>query len=123
MCGTPPRPTSPAGGSILVTMAPRSRNVLVQCGPASTRVKSMTRSPSSGAFISIPLEDGRARAGGDERGEAALLVLARPHQVVDLGLLGIRAGDAMPHRQVRKRLDAAQRNGRPGSELASPRPR
>src|SRR5260221_11737189 len=120
MCGTPPRPTSPAGGSIFVTIAPRSRKVLVQCGPASTRVKSMTRSPSSGAFISVPLEDGRAWAGGDERGQATLLVLAGPHQVVDLGLPGIRAGDAGPHRQVGERLDAARRDGRPGGELSRP---
>src|SRR5258706_15236431 len=103
MCGTPPRPTSPAGGSIFVTMAPRSRKVLVQCGPASTRVKSMTRSPSSGALISIPLEDGRARAGGYKGGEAAFLVLAGPHQVVHLRLLRNGAADGSPYRQIRER--------------------
>src|SRR5258706_14913304 len=117
MCGTPPRPTSPAGGSIFVTMAPRSRKVLVQCGPASTRVKYMTRSPSSGAFMSVPLEDGRARAGRDERGQASFMVFAGPHQGVHLRLLRIRAGDAVPHRQVVERLDAAQPDGRPCGEL------
>ena len=58
MWGTPARPASPAGGSIFVTSAPKSRRIFVQCGPASTRVKSITRSPLSGASISVPLEDG-----------------------------------------------------------------
>src|ERR1700751_5121025 len=95
ICGMLTRPISPEGGSILVTSAPRSRRVLVQCGPASTRVKSITRSPCSGASISVPLEHGRARAGGGEGGEPAFLVVARPHLVVGLDLAGIRAPDPM----------------------------
>jgi len=39
-----PRP----GGSIFSTSAPRSPRLWVQNGPARTRVRSMTRIPSSG---------------------------------------------------------------------------
>src|ERR1700740_1111776 len=123
MCGTPARPASPAGGSILVTSAPRSRRVLVQWGPASTRVKSITRSPCSGASISVPLEHGRAGAGGGEGGEPAFLVAAGPHLVVGLDLAGIRARDPVAGRKIGQRLDPAQRDGGPRRKLARPRHR
>src|SRR5262245_9860798 len=42
------RVRSPAGGSTLMTSAPRSVSIRVACGPASTRVKSSTRIPASG---------------------------------------------------------------------------
>src|SRR5258708_28681275 len=120
MIGTPLRPASPAGGSIFVTSAPRLRRILVQCGPASTRVKSMTRSPFSGAFISVALEYGGTRARRRKGRQPALLVVAGPHLIVHLGLPRIGAGEAMAGRQVRQHLDRAERNGWPGRELACP---
>src|SRR3954469_17623448 len=93
-CGYAAREMSGRGGSILVTSAPRSRSVFVQCGPASTRVKSRTLRPCRGAFISVPLEDGGAGAGGGECGEATLLVGAGPHQVAHLRLLCIATSRA-----------------------------
>src|SRR3954453_922491 len=47
MNGAQPRVSSPApGSSILMTSAPMSPSSIVQKGPASTRVRSMTFSPS-----------------------------------------------------------------------------
>src|SRR5271168_1197695 len=121
MWGTPARPASPAGGSILVTSAPRSRSILVQCGPASILVKSITRKPCSGAFISVSLEDGRARAGGKEGGQSPLLVIACPHLIVRLDLPRVGTADTVTRREVCQRFDAAQRDGGAGGELARPR--
>ena len=42
-----PRASSPVGASTLMTRAPRSAKVMVQNGPARTRLKSSTRIPSS----------------------------------------------------------------------------
>ena len=54
--GAKPRESSPRPGtSILMTSAPRSARFIVQNGPASTRVRSMTRIPASG-FCSITLK-------------------------------------------------------------------
>src|SRR5580700_9733473 len=121
MWGTPARPASPAGGSILVTSAPRSLSILVQCGPASTRVKSITRKFCSGAFISVSLEDGRAGTGSQEGGQSPLLVFARPHLVVCVDLLGVGTADTVTRREICQRFDSAERDGRAGSELARPR--
>src|SRR5687768_4266917 len=108
MCGTPARPTSPAGGSILVTWAPRSRSALVQLGPDSTRVKSTTRNPSNGAGMSVPLEDGRAGPGSRERGEAARLVVAAPHRHVERFLPRIGRSNTAACREIGSSLDAVQ---------------
>src|ERR1700722_245726 len=120
MCGTPPRPESPPGGSILMTPAPRSRSVFVQSGPASTRVKSITLIPSSGAFISVPLEDGRARTGLGKCCKAALLVVARPHRVVDFRLRCISSLDPATCRQISELLEAGEGDRRARRELACP---
>src|SRR5512145_192308 len=48
MNGAQPRVSSPrSGSSTLITSAPMSPSSIVQNGPASTRVRSMTFSPSS----------------------------------------------------------------------------
>src|SRR2546426_11154979 len=44
------RVSSPLGGSILMTSAPRLASVIVQRGLLSTRVRSMTRIPWSGCM-------------------------------------------------------------------------
>jgi len=49
------RVRSPFGGSTLMTSAPRSVSARVAWGPASTRVKSSTRTPSSGRTITLTL--------------------------------------------------------------------
>ena len=46
--GREKRVRSPAGGSTLITSAPRSESMRVQCGPARTRERSSTRIPDSG---------------------------------------------------------------------------
>src|SRR5271168_3597041 len=120
MWGTPARPASPAGGSILVTSAPRSRSVLVQCGPARTRVKSITRRPCSGAFISVSLEDGRTGTGGQECGQSPLLVFARPHLVICVDLLRVGTADAVTRGEICQRFDPTKRDGRAGGKLARP---
>src|SRR5437763_9912436 len=51
------RVESPAGGSILITSAPRSASSIAQKGPAITCVTSSTRSPSS-AFMKPFVLDG-----------------------------------------------------------------
>src|SRR3954454_7923123 len=51
MNGPQPRVSSPcAGSSILSTSAPMSPSIIVQNGPATTRVRSTTRIPSSGGM-------------------------------------------------------------------------
>src|SRR4051794_18743523 len=51
MNGAQPRVSSPEpGSSILMTSAPMSPSSIVQNGPASTRVRSMTFSPSRGGM-------------------------------------------------------------------------
>src|SRR5438270_5411405 len=51
MNGPQPRVSSPCrGSSILSTSAPMSPSIIVQNGPATTRVRSMTRIPSSGGM-------------------------------------------------------------------------
>jgi hypothetical protein len=42
-------------GFILITSAPMSASSSVQCGPASARVKSITRIPVSGPAMSLSL--------------------------------------------------------------------
>src|SRR5437764_8091254 len=52
------RVSSPSpGGSIFSTSAPRSPRLWVQNGPASTRVRSMTRIPASGPAQVFSLSD------------------------------------------------------------------
>src|ERR1700722_17249966 len=52
--GAKPRVSSPAPGrSILITSQPRSPNICAQVGPASTRVRSNTRSPFNGPVGSV----------------------------------------------------------------------
>src|SRR5512139_1073056 len=48
MRGLANRVMSPSGGSTLITSAPRSHSIRVQCGPLRTRVRSRTRIPASG---------------------------------------------------------------------------
>ena len=55
--GLAKRVRSPAGGSTLITSAPRSDSIRVQCGPARTRDRSRTRTPSRG-----PLTAGHRRS-------------------------------------------------------------
>src|SRR4051812_22521609 len=50
--GPQPRVSSPVpGASTLTTRAPRSPSIIVACGPARARVRSTTRSPSSGPRV------------------------------------------------------------------------
>src|SRR5258707_759420 len=120
MCGRPLRPISPDGGSILMTSAPRSRSILVQWGPARTRVKSTTRRPWRGADISISLVDGRTRPGLQECLDPASPVLGRPDHLVDLNLPLVGGADACARRFVGQHLDAAEDPRRARRELSGP---
>src|SRR5207302_6411928 len=51
---------SPSRGSILITSAPKSPSSIVQNGPARNRVRSTTRTPSSGRIALPPAEPGPA---------------------------------------------------------------
>src|SRR5689334_1664671 len=82
--GNAARDTSGRGGSILITSAPRSASVRAHSGPASTREKSTTLSPSSGPAMSIPFENGGARAGGIEGLQSTLEILRRPHGLLQV---------------------------------------
>src|SRR5450755_545146 len=121
MCGTPPRPTSPAGGSILVTSGPRSRKAFVQAGPDRTRVKSMTLIPCKGASISVPFEDCRAWAGRDKCRQAATLILALPHPFIDFGLASVGESRTTLRREVGDSLDGSQSHSGAGGQLLGPR--
>src|SRR3981081_4136856 len=53
------RRRSPSGGSTLITSAPMSAMCCVANGPSKTAVRSITRTPSSGPGISLPLDCSR----------------------------------------------------------------
>src|SRR4051812_655381 len=98
--GPQPRGSSPAPGlSTLITRAPRSPSIIAACGPARARVRSTTRTPSSGPDMRGAPSDGRklptvsalrrprrtevlpAAGRGDDGGHAPVVLLGR--QLVD----------------------------------------
>src|SRR4051794_9589176 len=78
------RVSSPSGDSIFTTSAPRSPSVWPTSGPASTREKSATRSPSSAAATA----SGGDAAREDLREHREVDVAAR-HDAHDLPLAGL----------------------------------
>src|SRR5579859_6695345 len=64
-----PRVTSPVGGSILTTSAPRSASIIEHQAPAMTWVQSRTRRPASevGDVMAMTLGDWRRQHRGDGR--------------------------------------------------------
>src|SRR5215207_7874726 len=94
------RERSPAGGSTLMTSAPKSPSCMVQNGPPMTCVRSTTRTPSRGRVMRAILA--RRRSFHDARIEDDLPVEDRHEalRVFDLGRRH-RVEVAIPHREVR----------------------
>src|SRR5262245_55897086 len=61
------RDRSPSGVSILTTSAPRSLRMRVQNGPASTWLKSATRTPASGHGAELALDAFRSESEEERR--------------------------------------------------------
>src|SRR5262245_1866134 len=95
--GGHPRVSSPLpGSSTLMTSAPMSPRIIEQNGPASTRVRSSTRTPASGGFF--PVSPG----GGEGRGEGVRFLFAE-----SFFLLAVATRPSPPHA-----LDHALGDGR-----------
>src|SRR5262249_34094676 len=121
--GNAKRETSGLGGSILITSAPRSCNVLAQRGPASTREKSTTRSPLSGPLILAPRKLGEAGTVLAERCQSGFKVFRGPDRRLDPLHGFVRRGDALVDGDVYKLLGGRMCQRRPLSELLGNRHR
>src|ERR1700742_2878874 len=115
--GNAARDTSGRGGSILITSAPRSASVRAHSGPASTREKSTTLSPSSGPAMSIPFENGGTRAGGVERLQSTLDILRRPDRLLQFEHRFVGGSDAFVDRDSYELLGRGMRDGRAGRQF------
>src|SRR5579864_38016 len=117
------RDTSGRGGSILITSAPRSASVRAHSGPASTREKSTTLSPSSGPAMSIPFESGGTWAGLIEGLQSALEILRRPDRLLQFEHRFVGGSDPLVDRDPHELLGRGMRDGRPGRQFLRNRQR
>src|ERR1700738_1464134 len=115
--GNAARDTSGRGGSILITSAPRSASVRAHNGPASTREKSTTLSPSSGPAMSIPFESGSTRTGLIESLQSTLEIPRRPDRLLQFEHRFVGGSDALVDRDPHELLGRGMRDRRAGRQF------
>src|SRR5690349_4444542 len=117
------RDTSGRGGSIFITSAPRSASVRAQSGPASTREKSTTLSPSSGPAMSVPFENGGTRASLVEGLQSTFEILRGPDRLLQFEHRLVGGSHTFVDRDANKLLRGGMRDGRTRREFLSNRQR
>src|SRR5690242_9096971 len=112
--GNAARDTSGRGGSILITSAPRSASVRAHSGPASTREKSTTLSPSSGPAMSVSFKNGGTRAGLVEGLQSTFEILRRPDRLLQFEHCFVGSSYPLVDRDPHQPFGGGMRDSRPG---------